>query len=118
MSDGTASTTTTKSLLALTSANATTTSGGGYGFEIYNAAGAAVIRSDELIIRKAKVVSANSSGAASTTVTGTETATKIIGTTVGEDNAGAEVTVTGTTTKSVSITNALANQKIYLYLLR
>lgn len=118
VSDGTASTTTTKSLLALTNANATTSSAGGYGFEIYNAAGATVIRSDELIIRKAKIVSANSSGAASTTITGTEAGTKILGTTVGEDNAGADVTVTGTTTKSVSITNALANQKIYLYLLR
>ena len=36
----------------------------------------------------------------------------------GEDNSGAQITVTGTTTKSVSITGALANEKIYLYLLR
>ena len=112
------STTATKSLLAVTNANATTTSAGGYGFEVYNAAGAAVIRSDELLIRKAKIISANSSGAASTTITGTESGTKVVATTAGEDNSGAQITVTGTTTKSVSITGALANEKIYLYLLR
>ena len=71
-----------------------------------------------MVVRKAKIVTANSSGAASTTITGTETATRVVGTTAGEDNTGAQITVTGTTTKTINIANALANARIYLYLLR
>ena len=118
VSDGIASTTSYKSLLAVTNASETTTSAGGYGFEVYTAGGSAIIRSDELLIRKVAVATANSSGVASATITGTEAGTLVLGTTAGEDNAGAQLTVTGTTTKSVSITGALANERIHLYLLR
>ena len=118
VSDGIASTTSYKSLLAVTNASETTTSAGGYGFEVYTAGGSAIIRSDELLIRKVAVATANSSGVASATITGTEAGTLVLGTTAGEDNAGVQLTVTGTTTKSVSITGALANERIHLYLLR
>jgi len=118
VSDGTLTNTATKTVLSTNSEGETTTGAGGYGFEVYNAEGSAIIRGDELLVRKAKIVTANSSGAASTTITGTEAATRVVGTTAGEDNTGAQITVTGTTTKTVNIANALANARIYLYLLR
>ena len=105
-------------MLSVSNANETTTGAGGFGFEVLNASGGTILRGDELLIRKAKVVTANSSGAASTTVSGTEAGTRIIGMTAGENNTGVEISVTGTTTKTVTLSNALANEKIFLYLLR
>lgn len=118
VSDGVTTSTATKSVLSVSNANETTTGAGGFGFEVLNASGGTILRGDELLIRKAKVVTANSSGAASTTITGTESGTRIIGMTAGEANTGVEISVTGTTTKTVTLSNALANEKIFLYLLR
>ena len=118
VSDGVTTSTATKSVLSVSNANETTTGAGGFGFEVLNASGGTILRGDELLIRKAKVVTANSSGAASTTITGTEAGTRIIGMTAGEANTGVEISVTGTTTKTVTLSNALANEKIFLYLLR
>lgn len=118
VSDGVTTSTATKSVLSVSNANETTTGAGGFGFEVLNASGGTILRGDELLIRKAKVVTANSSGAASTTVAGTEAGTRIIGMTAGENNTGVEISVTGTTTKTVTLSNALANEKIFLYLLR
>jgi len=118
VSDGVTTSTATKSVLSVNNASETTTGAGGFGFEVLNASGGTILRGDELLIRKAKVVTANGSGAASTTVTGTEAGTRIIGMTAGEANTGVEISVTGTTTKTVTLSNALANEKIFLYLLR
>ena len=121
VSDGTLTNTATKTVLSTNSEGETTTGAGGYGFEVYNAAGSALIRGDELLVRKAVVLDANSLGAVNATLSGTETATKVLAVTAGEGNTGAQITVTtGTTSGSLNlaILNALAGAQIYIYIMR
>ena len=81
-------------------------SGGGYGFEVYNAAGQAVIRSDELIIRKVSTVTldANGDGSANVALPDTNTQLLVSGESGAETDDGIDY--------SVSVVNSTATVSI------
>lgn len=109
---------TTKSLLSTSTDTENTDSAGGFGFEIYAANGDTILRADELLIRKAPAVTLDSSGDASTSISGTESQTTILGIQGTNTESALSLSTSGTTTKSVSLSGGAANTRVSLFLLR
>ena len=95
-------------------------SGGGYGFEVYNAAGGTVIRSDELIIRKVKAINLDANGDGTTTVTLPDANSEILISGVGSASSSDGISYTVTTVDSTATVTVSAPSytRVDLYMIR
>ena len=89
-------------------------SNGDYGFEVFDANGTTIINSSELLIRQGGTITTNASGTGSLTLTGVGTGASIGVSTGGEDDATSALT--GTTDRTITLSNASASSTYEVYL--
>ncbi len=121
VNDGYASVNAQKDVIVTEVNNPPTSSAGEYGIEIIKANGDVSLNGNELLIRYAGNLDV-SSGSGSTNVTVPEAATEILPIGSGAANSssasGVEYTVTGTTTKTVSVTDNGSASEVGLFIFK